>query len=368
MNKPDCISTSGSAQVRLLQRRYAEVVQLTAGMRDELLGNELEELMGKYGTTGIAKKMLGDEAGAREALLKAKGYAEQFVAAAPDEAKRYTRLAECLAWLGEKEAAIAEAKRGIELLPESVDAFDGPVCTQTLAEVYMIVGEYDQALPIVDGLLSRPSQADGGEVEGESALGSNPERPAFHCVAQKTWWLESRYRHCALVSVVALGARRSGASVRPKPKRVPRPASSTGASFAPKAAPAPRRRSTSRFSPRNRPTVRVIDNPAGDDDLAAVMRRTRGLAGVNGGYFDPQNAPVGLVISDGKIDRAFPQGASAQRRAGGDERPGGAACARRNILRAKTPARRCNAGRSWWMAACRFPGSMIPGPLDGRSF
>jgi exopolysaccharide biosynthesis protein len=48
-------------------------------------------------------------------------------------------------------------------------------------------------------------------------------------------------------------------------------------------------------------TLRVIDNPAGEDDLAAVMRRSRGLAGVNGGYFDPQNVPVGLLISDGKL-------------------------------------------------------------------
>jgi len=52
-------------------------------------------------------------------------------------------------------------------------------------------------------------------------------------------------------------------------------------------------------------TVRVIDNPTGEDELAAVMRRSRGLAGVNGGYFDPQNAPVGLVISDGKMMAPF---------------------------------------------------------------
>jgi uncharacterized protein YigE (DUF2233 family) len=48
-------------------------------------------------------------------------------------------------------------------------------------------------------------------------------------------------------------------------------------------------------------TVRVIDNPAGNDDLAAAMRRERCLAGVNGGYFDPEQKPVGLVISDGKL-------------------------------------------------------------------
>lgn len=50
--------------------------------------------------------------------------------------------------------------------------------------------------------------------------------------------------------------------------------------------------------------VCVTDNPNGDD-LASVMRRTRGIAGVNGGYFDPQNAPVGLVISDGKMIAPF---------------------------------------------------------------
>lgn len=48
-------------------------------------------------------------------------------------------------------------------------------------------------------------------------------------------------------------------------------------------------------------TLRVADNPDGNEDLASVMRRTRGLAGVNGGYFDPQNTPVGLLISNGKL-------------------------------------------------------------------
>lgn len=48
-------------------------------------------------------------------------------------------------------------------------------------------------------------------------------------------------------------------------------------------------------------TLRVIDNPTGADDLAAVVRRSRAVAGVNGGYFDPQDVPLGLLISDGKL-------------------------------------------------------------------
>jgi len=50
--------------------------------------------------------------------------------------------------------------------------------------------------------------------------------------------------------------------------------------------------------------ARVVDNPGGDE-LISVAKRTRALAGVNGGYFDPQNAPVGLVISDGKMIAPF---------------------------------------------------------------
>lgn len=54
------------------------------------------------------------------------------------------------------------------------------------------------------------------------------------------------------------------------------------------------------FSSKNA-AVRVIDNPSGEDSLAAVMQREHCLAGVNGGYFDPADAPMGLLISDGKL-------------------------------------------------------------------
>ena len=48
-------------------------------------------------------------------------------------------------------------------------------------------------------------------------------------------------------------------------------------------------------------TLRVIDNPGGEDHLAAVMRRENCLAGVNGGYFDLDNKPVGLLIADANV-------------------------------------------------------------------
>ena len=130
MNDTDRIHFNAAlAQTRLLQRRCAEALELVKGLTDEMLATDVEGLMSKYGLTGIAKKCMGDEAGAREAFLKAKEIAQKWLNEAPHEPKRHEPLAEVLAWLGEKDAAIAEAKRAMELLPESADAFDGPVCT-----------------------------------------------------------------------------------------------------------------------------------------------------------------------------------------------------------------------------------------------
>ena len=54
------------------------------------------------------------------------------------------------------------------------------------------------------------------------------------------------------------------------------------------------------FSSKNA-TLRVIDDPDGAATLAEIMQREHCIAGTNGGYFDPEDAPVGLLISDGRI-------------------------------------------------------------------
>ncbi len=49
-------------------------------------------------------------------------------------------------------------------------------------------------------------------------------------------------------------------------------------------------------------TLRVIDDPPETHArLAETMQREGCIAGVNGGYFDPEYAPVGLLISDGRV-------------------------------------------------------------------
>ena len=141
----------------LLQRKYAEALQRAEKLTDESLAREPEGALFKYEHMGIARNLLGDKTGAREALLTAKRRCEKYVSDSPDDGKRLSKLAGILAWLGEKDAAIAEGKRAMELLPESVDAFEGPSVTQSLAEIYAIVGEQEKAIDLLDGLLGRPS-------------------------------------------------------------------------------------------------------------------------------------------------------------------------------------------------------------------
>jgi len=48
-------------------------------------------------------------------------------------------------------------------------------------------------------------------------------------------------------------------------------------------------------------TLRIIQNQDGANNLAEAMTREKCLAGVNGGYFDADFAPIGLRIVDGQM-------------------------------------------------------------------
>ena len=62
-----------------------------------------------------------------------------------------------LAGLGEIDAAIAEGKRAMALLPESQDALDGPKMTLGLAQIYAWTGENDAALELLERSLITPA-------------------------------------------------------------------------------------------------------------------------------------------------------------------------------------------------------------------
>ena len=141
----------------LLERKYREGLQEAALLPDDQLATFPSGLWSKYYFIGFARKALQDETGAHAAFVNSKGAIENELRSNPDTAKLHIALAKTLAYLGEKQAALAEAQRASELQPESKDAFDGPDITEGVAEVHAVLGENDRAIEILDGLLSRPS-------------------------------------------------------------------------------------------------------------------------------------------------------------------------------------------------------------------
>jgi len=147
----------GRVDVFLLERKYQEALQEAESLSDGLLAGIPQALCGKYYLVGFARKALHDEAGARAALLKAKDLVEVLLKQSSDSPDLHIQLAKVLAYLGEKDAALTEARRATEILPESKDAFGGPEITEGVAEVYATVGENARAIELLEGLLSRPS-------------------------------------------------------------------------------------------------------------------------------------------------------------------------------------------------------------------
>jgi TolB-like protein/Flp pilus assembly protein TadD len=141
----------------ILQRKFEEAERAAEKLPDGLLNTFPGALCGKYNAIGMVKRELRNETGAREALLKAKAFAEDFVKQNPDIAQAHAQLAGVLARLGDKEAALATIKRAQELLPETKDAFGGPDITVAAAEVHALLGDADGAITLLDGLLQRPS-------------------------------------------------------------------------------------------------------------------------------------------------------------------------------------------------------------------
>jgi TolB-like protein len=158
MSKEQKIKTAGArANIFLLERKYSEGLQAAESLPDDQLTGLSGGLCAKYYLIGFARQSLHDDDAARAAFLKAKSAAEEQLKRSSDAADAHIQLAKVLAYLGEKDAALAEAQRATELQPESKDAFGGPEITAGVAEVHAILGNNAQAIEILDGLLNRPS-------------------------------------------------------------------------------------------------------------------------------------------------------------------------------------------------------------------
>ncbi|MBA3497516.1 MAG: protein kinase [Gemmatimonadales bacterium] len=76
--------------------------------------------------------------------------------AVPDDAQLHVFHGLASAYLGQKATAIAEGERGVVLLPIAKDAFNGTYIQHQLVRIYVLVGEFDNALDQLEPLLKVP--------------------------------------------------------------------------------------------------------------------------------------------------------------------------------------------------------------------
>jgi TolB-like protein/Flp pilus assembly protein TadD len=154
---PDGLMTMGRFWLLILQRKLPEALQVVQQFRGETLFNTTTARCPKAFLEGEIYRLQGDEVKARTALERARVVSEQLLREAPDDPARHGQHGLILAALGQKQEAIAEGKRAVELLPESQDAYDGPQATTALAQIYAETGEFDEAFRLLDHLLAIPT-------------------------------------------------------------------------------------------------------------------------------------------------------------------------------------------------------------------
>jgi tetratricopeptide (TPR) repeat protein len=149
----DAEGTVGRAYLLMLQRKFHDAVailkQLPADVRSDDKPKEYLE--------GALYTFVNDKEHARSAFQRARSTLEKAIQQGSDDASRHIVLGMVLAGLGEKDAAIAEGKRAVALLPETQDALDGPKMTLMLAQIYAWTGENDAALELLERSLITPA-------------------------------------------------------------------------------------------------------------------------------------------------------------------------------------------------------------------
>jgi serine/threonine protein kinase/tetratricopeptide (TPR) repeat protein len=95
---------------------------------------------------------------AKKYYQEARSILESKIQEHPEDSRFHSALGIAYAGLGRKEDAIREGKLGVKLLPVTKEAWRGLYRVEALAEIYVMVGEFDVAIDQLEFLLSVPGE------------------------------------------------------------------------------------------------------------------------------------------------------------------------------------------------------------------
>ncbi len=113
---------------------------------------------------GVVAQMMGDKAAAHAAFTTARNEAAKLIADQADYAEALCVLGMADAALGNREEAIREGRRAVELMPVSKNAIEGPLLIKYLAVIYAWANEKDLAIKRLDEATKVPNNLSYGEL------------------------------------------------------------------------------------------------------------------------------------------------------------------------------------------------------------
>src|SRR5207237_5816572 len=116
--------------------KLPEALQVLQRFRGETMFTTTTAPAPKALLEGLIHLLQGDKTKAQPELEHARLISEKLLREAPEDSARHAQHGLILATLGQKQEAIPEGKRAVELLPESQDALDGQHANAAPADIY----------------------------------------------------------------------------------------------------------------------------------------------------------------------------------------------------------------------------------------
>ena len=160
---PDGAVTVGRWDVAMIERDYAAARHALEVCTVNEIAYTGVRTTPKGFLEGCIYLAQGDADNARKVFEKVRPVFESAVKEAPSSAGLHADLGWLYAFMGRKDDAIREARRAVELKPESKDAYDGALMNCYLALVYARVGEKDLAFPLIERLVNTPGAVDSAD-------------------------------------------------------------------------------------------------------------------------------------------------------------------------------------------------------------
>ena len=104
----------------------------------------------------VIARAQGDRAATNSAFARTRNVLEARLKQQPEDARTLAVLAQVDAGLGRKGEALREARRAVELMPMTRDAYDAPLVLQSLAQVYVWIGDKARATDTLRELRAVP--------------------------------------------------------------------------------------------------------------------------------------------------------------------------------------------------------------------